>query len=82
VDVASGKTRDFAGIHGFVFLKSVWLPDGRGLIVQYQDVSAGLNHNQIEFISYPGGQFRAITNGYKQLRVIVALGRCKDPRHG
>jgi eukaryotic-like serine/threonine-protein kinase len=70
MDVASGKTRDFVAIHGFVFLKSVWLPDGRGLIVQYQDVSAGLNHNQIGFVSYPGGQFRAITkdtNSYESL---------------
>jgi Tol biopolymer transport system component len=70
MDVASGKTRDFVAIHEFVFLKSVWLPDGRGLIVQYQDVSAGLNHNQIGFVSYPGGQFRAITkdtNSYESL---------------
>jgi eukaryotic-like serine/threonine-protein kinase len=70
MDVASGKTRDFAAIPGFVFLKSVWLPDGRGLLVQYQDVSAGLNHNQIGFVSYPGGQFHAITkdtNSYESL---------------
>jgi eukaryotic-like serine/threonine-protein kinase len=62
VDVASGKTQDFAGIKGFVFYKSVWLPDGRGLLVQYQDGSTGLNHHQIGFVSYPGGQFHTITN--------------------
>ena len=70
MDVASGKTRDFAAINGFVFLKSVWLPDGRGLLVQYQDVNAGLYHNQIGFVSYPGGQFHTITkdtNSYESL---------------
>ena len=60
MDVASGKTRDFAAINGFVFLKSAWLPDGRGLLVQYQDLSTGLYHNQIGFVSYPGGQFHTI----------------------
>jgi Tol biopolymer transport system component len=70
MDVASRKTRDLAAINGFVFLKSIWLPDGRGLLVQYQDVSAGMNHNQIGFISYPGGQLHTITkdtNSYESL---------------
>jgi DNA-binding winged helix-turn-helix (wHTH) protein/Tol biopolymer transport system component len=70
MDVASGKTQDFAAINGFVFLKSAWLPDGRGLLVQYQDVSSGLNHNQIGFVSYPSGRFQSITkdtNSYESL---------------
>ncbi len=70
MEVASRKTRDLAAINGFVFLKSIWLPDGHGLLVQYQDVSAGMNHNQIGFISYPNGQFHTITkdtNSYESL---------------
>jgi len=70
MEIASRKTRDFPAINGFVFLKSVWLPDGRGLLVQYQDLNAGLNHNQIGFVSYPGGQFHALTkdtNSYESL---------------
>jgi Tol biopolymer transport system component len=70
MDVASGKTKDFGGIKGFVFYKSVWLPDGRGLFVQYQDRRAGLSRNQIGFISYPSGRFHTITNdtnGYDTL---------------
>src|ERR1700683_1703701 len=70
MDVLSGKTPDLGAINGFVFLKSVWLPDGRGLLVQYQDVNTGLNRNQIGFISYPGGQFHTITkdtNSYESL---------------
>ena len=70
MDVASGKTQDFVGMKGFAFFKSVWLPDGRGLLVQYQDPSAGMNRTQIGFISYPGGQFHTITkdtNSYSAL---------------
>jgi eukaryotic-like serine/threonine-protein kinase len=61
LDVASGKIQDFANVKSFTFYKSEWLPNGRGLFVQYQDVGAGLNRNQIGFVSYPAGQFRSIT---------------------
>jgi len=61
MDAASARTEDFASLPGFVFYKSEWLPDGRGLLTQYQDLSTGLNHNQIGFLTYPGGQFHAIT---------------------
>jgi eukaryotic-like serine/threonine-protein kinase len=61
LDVASSKIQDFASVKSFVFYKSAWLPDGRGLFVQYRDVSGGLNRNQIGFVSYPAGLFRSIT---------------------
>ncbi|HUJ83546.1 MAG TPA: protein kinase [Candidatus Acidoferrales bacterium] len=70
LDVASGKIQDFAGIKGFLFLKPAWLPDGRGLVVLFQGLGAGLNHNQIGYVSYPAGQFHAITkdtNSYSSL---------------
>jgi serine/threonine protein kinase len=70
MDVASAKTEAFASLQGFIFYKSRWLPDARGLLTQYQDLSAGLNHNQIGFVSYPSGQFHAITkdtNSYESL---------------
>jgi len=70
MDVTSGKTRNFAAIQGFGFFKSVWLPDGRGLVVQYQGLNAGLHHHQIGFVSYPDGQFHSITkdtNSYETL---------------
>ena len=31
------------------------MPEGSGLLLQYQDLSTGVNHNQIGYISYPGG---------------------------
>jgi eukaryotic-like serine/threonine-protein kinase len=70
LDVASGKAQDFAGSQSFVYNKPIWLPDGRGFLVQYQDLTAGLSHNQIGFFSYPGGEFRTVTkdtNSYESL---------------
>jgi serine/threonine protein kinase/Tol biopolymer transport system component len=70
MDVASAKTADFVNLPGVEFYKSEWLPDARGLLTQYQDLRAGLNHNQIGFISYPGAEFHAITkdtNSYESL---------------
>ncbi len=70
LDRDSGKSQDLASPQSFVFNKSVWLPDGRGLLVQYQDLTAGLNHDQIAFVSYPGGEFHPITkdtNSYESL---------------
>ena len=81
LDVASGKAEDFAAPQTFVFNKSVWLPDGRGLLVQYQDLSAGLNHNQIGFVSYPERRISRHHQGHQQLRVVDALRRCKNSCH-
>src|SRR5579864_681894 len=70
MDVASAKTADFVSLPGVVFYKSEWLPDTRGLLTQYQDLRAGLNHNQIGFVSYPGAEFHPITkdtNSYESL---------------
>ncbi|MGB9335059.1 MAG: hypothetical protein WCB14_08640 [Candidatus Acidiferrales bacterium] len=62
MDAASGKTEDFTVGKGFKFFRSIWLPDGRGLLVQYQRAGAGQTQTQIAFVSYPGGQFHTITN--------------------
>jgi serine/threonine protein kinase len=70
MDLASGKAQDLGGLKNLIFLKSVWLPDGSGLLVQYQDTSAGPNRSQIGFVSHPAGQLRAITkdtNSYETL---------------
>jgi hypothetical protein len=77
MDVASGKIENLAGLPGFVFHKSVWMPDGHGLLVLYQDLSAGLNHNQIGFVSYPGGQLHAIT---KDTSNYITLTRSADAK--
>jgi eukaryotic-like serine/threonine-protein kinase len=61
IDVASGKIDDIAGSKGLLFYRSRWMPDGRAIVLEYGDPSAGLNHNQIGFVSYPGGEFRSVT---------------------
>jgi Tol biopolymer transport system component len=77
VDPADGKTQDFGASKGFIFYKAVWMPDGSGLLVQYQDLSAGPNRNQIGFVSYPGGQFHTIT---KDTNSYVTLTLSADAR--
>jgi serine/threonine protein kinase/Tol biopolymer transport system component len=74
MDLASGKVQDLAALQGFILYNVAWLPDGSGLVVQYQDLSAGVNHNQIGFVSYPAGQFHAITkdtNSYETLTLAA-----------
>jgi len=70
LDLASGEMHNLVDIKGIEFSKLVWMPDGHGLFVQYQDLSAGLNHYQIGFVTYPSGQFHTITkdtNSYTTL---------------
>ena len=50
----------------------MWLPDGKNLLTLYQDPSTGYVRDQIGLISYPSGQFHAVTkdtNGYGTLTV-------------
>jgi eukaryotic-like serine/threonine-protein kinase len=37
-----------------------WMPDGRGLIVEYRNINIGLR--QLAYVSYPAGKFQQITN--------------------
>jgi eukaryotic-like serine/threonine-protein kinase len=62
IDVATGRITEIGplGRVGQVY-GSVWLPDGSGILV----ASYGPNTNwntQIGFVSYPGGEFRRVTN--------------------
>ena len=51
--IAISKEKDFEGM--------IWLPDGKGLIILYRDPSSGYTRYQIGQVSYPGGQFHAVT---------------------
>jgi eukaryotic-like serine/threonine-protein kinase len=77
IDVASGHSIDLAGFPGFTYHALTWTPDGRGLIVQYVDPTGGGNHSQIGFVSYPGGQLRAIT---KDTNSYTTIGLSADAR--
>jgi eukaryotic-like serine/threonine-protein kinase len=68
-DVASKKMRTFAQFSDRSITELSWLPDGRGLLVLYQN-AAETNHSQIGFVAYPSGQFHAVsrdTNDYQNL---------------
>jgi serine/threonine protein kinase len=77
MEVASRKIEDIAGLAGFVFYESVWMPDGRGLFVQYQNLNAGVNYHQIGFVSYPGGQFHAITKDTSRYNTLTLSADAK-----
>src|SRR5580704_10480866 len=77
IDVSSGHGENLAGFPGFTYHALTWTPDGRGLVVQYVDPAAGGNHSQIAFVSYPGGQIRAIT---KDTNAYSTIGLSADAR--
>ncbi len=71
-DTASGQPKQFASFKDKYVERIVWLPDGKNLLALYQDPSTGYVRDQIGMISYPSGQFHAITkdtNGYGSLTV-------------
>ena len=76
-DAASGQIKDFANLKGFIFYKSAWMPDGSGLLLQYQDLSTGVNHNQIGFISYPGAQFHPRHQGHQRYESLTISADAK-----
>ncbi len=39
-----------------------WMPDGRNLLVQFGDRAVRAGQTQIGLVTYPGGEFRTITN--------------------
>jgi len=77
MDVASGKSEELAGTATYLFGGVAWMPDERGLIVQYVDRSAGGSHGQIGYIAYPGGQLRAVT---KDTNIYNTPGISADAR--
>ena len=70
-DAASGKIRPLAGKHR-LFSELVWVENGRGILVDYNDQVAANSASQIGYLSYPGGQFRTITkdtNNYGSISI-------------
>ena len=62
VDVATGKDTYFGIAQHTIYYESVWLPDGKGLILPANDLGTGAMKRQLGYISYPGGEFRALTH--------------------
>jgi serine/threonine protein kinase/Tol biopolymer transport system component len=62
IDVAAGKDTYFGIAQHTIYYESAWLPDGKGLILPANDLGTGAMKRQLGYISYPGGEFRALTH--------------------
>jgi eukaryotic-like serine/threonine-protein kinase len=74
IDVETGKRKPFLISKDLYFTKTVWLPDGSGLLALAQPFAGP---NQIVFISYPSGKVSPVTrdtNSYSDLS-LPADGR-------
>jgi serine/threonine protein kinase len=62
IDVATGRTTEIASLDrvGQIFGSS-WLPDGSGILVTSNGPNTNWN-TQVGLVSYPGGEFRRVTN--------------------
>jgi eukaryotic-like serine/threonine-protein kinase len=72
IDLASGKDQPLATLTDKFATSVAWMPDGRGLMIVYTDRSTGFQRAQIGFVSFPDGQFHALTNdtnGYQTLSI-------------
>ena len=70
VDAGSGRQRLVFSSDRYQLTQPVWLPDGRGLLVLFQEQLSSSERQQIAVVSYPDGKFRPIThdtNSYTDL---------------
>jgi eukaryotic-like serine/threonine-protein kinase len=74
IDAASGKQGMFFASNTGIASSLVWLPDGKGLLALWQDLSLNFSRSQIVSISYPGANFRSVThdtNNYTDLSLAA-----------
>jgi eukaryotic-like serine/threonine-protein kinase len=72
LDLATGKDQPLATLTDKFATSLAWMPDGRGLMIVYTDRSTGFRRAQIGFVSFPNGEFHALTNdtnGYQTLSI-------------
>ena len=74
VELGTGKDQPLATLTDKFATSLAWMPDGRGLMIVYTDRSTGFRRAQIGFVSFPDGQFHAITNdtnGYQTVSIAA-----------
>jgi serine/threonine protein kinase/Tol biopolymer transport system component len=72
VDVATGKDHVVAVSPDRIYYDPAWMPDGSALITSALKVDAGRMQEQIGYVNYPDGQYRAVTadtNNYGNLGI-------------
>jgi serine/threonine protein kinase len=74
-DIAAGKDTPLTAFPDRNFFDLAWIPDGRGLVVNYRDRTSGSANRQIGFVSYPDGHFQPLTNdihGYRNVSLSAS----------
>jgi serine/threonine protein kinase/Tol biopolymer transport system component len=61
IKTGTGSRRELFTVEGKLIRTLDWLPDGRGFLVNFA-TKASHHHWQIGTLSYPAGNFRAVTN--------------------
>jgi eukaryotic-like serine/threonine-protein kinase len=61
VDIASGNQSNVAISPNRIYHGAAWMPDGSAIITTSIQIEAGLMQQQIGYVSYPGGDYRALT---------------------
>ena len=72
LDPSSGQDKPLSVLTGKYAWSFGWMPDGRGLMVVYQNKTGTSRRRQIAYVSYPDGEFRALTNdtsGYNTVSI-------------
>jgi Tol biopolymer transport system component len=60
-DIATGKRADVALSTDRIYYEPAWLPGGNGFIVSAASREMGLLQRQLGFVSFPKGEWRALT---------------------
>ncbi len=80
-DLASGHLKSFARFAEKAPFELAWPPDGAGLLMIYSHMllnpQTGLGM-QIGYLSYPGGQFRTVTNDTNSYSTLTLSGNGKS----
>ncbi|HXZ13203.1 MAG TPA: protein kinase [Candidatus Sulfotelmatobacter sp.] len=83
-EVAGSEDRPLKSFGDKIATNIAWMPDGRGMLINFRDQSNAFSRPQIGYVSYPGGEFHPITNdthGYLGLqrsadgKSVVAIQR-------
>jgi serine/threonine protein kinase/Tol biopolymer transport system component len=88
VDVATGKGGLVGATSDKIFYEPSWFPDGSAILTNVAGSDTGYRRRQIGIITYPGGNFRQLTNDttYYSHVALAADGKSivaiqSEPRH-
>jgi len=73
-DVGKNQEVPLASFPDKRFTDLKWMPDGRGLIVLYQDKTTNYARGQVGYLSYPAGKLEAVTNDTNDYNSIALSG--------